>query len=80
MAQAESKAVAALQFIFEWLTDSGILEWDPASKEHYIPVTPEHICEFGTQPDKGACDFHEKFWDAWFLAHPDPETEERQIR
>lgn len=26
--------------------------------------TPNHECEFRTRPDKGSCNFHERYWTA----------------
>lgn len=41
--------------------------------------TPPHECEFITNPPKGACDFHERYWAArealdYLRATPDLET------
>jgi hypothetical protein len=32
--------------------------------------TPDHSCEFETDPDRGKCDFHEGYWSAFQLLSP----------
>lgn len=43
---------------------------------HNTPDEPVHECEFDTNPEKGACDFCERFHDAINLFYPvDPTLE-----
>lgn len=55
----------------EWLR--GLLRWaltvieewaDGAPDDNGEYGTPAHDCEFVTNPEKGACDFHDWYWDA----------------
>ncbi len=53
-AEAERDALwAALGWALDYISD-GVDETE----------TPEHACEFTSNPEKGACDFHEAYWEA----------------
>ena len=30
----------------------------------HVDGTPDHTCDFVTNPEKGGCDFHEEYWTA----------------
>lgn len=72
------KAKAALAFILDWALEDA--EWEPEADDDRpeVPLTPDHDCGYVTRPDTGYCEFHERFWQAWFIANPlTPEPSEQ---
>lgn len=36
--------------------------------------TPPHQCGYYLDPESGYCEFHDRFWDVWYLMHPEEEA------
>jgi hypothetical protein len=50
---------ARLRAALGWALD--YIAWDVGVDDY---DTPKHSCEFFSNPEKGACDFHEHYWEA----------------
>jgi hypothetical protein len=51
--------VASLEKALGWA-----LEYIADGTDSSLGETPEHTCEFITNPEKGACDFHDRYFAA----------------
>lgn len=58
---------ALIRFLMQFIMDS--IPADRMDEDGF--ESPMHRCEFDTAPDKGRCEFCERWGTAWVLAFPE---------